>query len=276
MNIAEILKYCPEGTKLYSTIYGEVVLRNVYIDKKYPIEAVTCNSTIVVFTKEGHYMKSCPNTECILFPSKDQRDWNKFRIPAKAGDIMMLPKEEKAFIFKKYVERIEGSGVLCADHYCGINQDNDFIVKAKDFYWTNDFIVPASEKAKKELFDRITKEGYKWNNKKLKLEKIVKTKEGSSWSILEEDDMQYIDFKKCDLRIKPTHRPFKDAQECWNEMQKHQPFGWVKGHNKKFYLITELTDEGCYFSANHDYEITFGAIFKWDTFADGTPFGIKV
>ena len=273
MNIAEILKYCPEGTKLYSTIYGEVVLGNVYIDKKYPIEVVTCNSTIVAFTKEGHYMKSCPNTECILFPSKNQRDWNKFRLPVKRGDIMMETNGKYPFI---------ATGELCGGIspkcICGISLLGKFQLGSigMGWGWTSNFYIPASEEAKKELFDKMTEAGYKWNAKTLELEKIVKTKEGSSWSILEEDDMQYIDFKKCDLRIKPTHRPFKDAQECWNEMQKHQPFGWVKGHNKKFYLITELTDEGCYFSANHDYEITFGAIFKWDTFADGTPFGIKV
>ena len=54
---------------------------------------------------------------------------------------------------------------------------------------------------------------------------------GSYWDILEEDDMQYIDFKKCDLRIKPEpeYRPFKDAEECFEEMKKHQPFA---GRNK--------------------------------------------
>lgn len=172
MNIAEILKYCPEGTKLYSLIDGEVTLKSVNIAEQYPIETVKDDFRNNYYTKDGLFFSGCPNGECLLFPSKDQRDWNKFRLPANDGDIMMLPKEEKAFIFKKYIERVEGSGVLHADHYCGINQDNDFIVKVKDFYWTRDFIVPASEKAKKELFDRITKEGYKWDNKKLKLEKI--------------------------------------------------------------------------------------------------------
>ena len=69
-----------------------------------------------------------------------------------------------------------------------------------------------------------------------------------------------------DYRIKPepTYRPFKDAEECWAEMQKHQPFGWVKYANK--YISISAID------SNNDYEIDFDDY----TFADGTPFGVKV
>ena len=45
---------------------------------------------------------------------------------------------------------------------------------------------------------------------------------------LEEEDIQYLNFKECDLRIKPRYRPFKSVKECWEEMQNHLPFGWVK------------------------------------------------
>ena len=173
MNIAEILKYCPEGTKLYSTIYGEVVLRNVYIDKKYPIEVVTCNSTIVAFTKEGHYIKSCPNTECILFPSKDQKDWNKFRLPVKRGDIMMETNGKYPFI---------ATGELCGNispkYICGIGLLDKFQLGSigMGWGWTSNFYIPASEEAKKELFDKMKKVGYKWNAKTLELEEIKKPK----------------------------------------------------------------------------------------------------
>ena len=76
-------------------------------------------------------------------------------------------------------------------------------------------------------------------------------------------------------RIKPEHtyRQFKDAEECWNEMQKHQPFGWVKEkHSDRYSLITEVNGlsikvkEGCLFTDS----------VKYYTFADGTPFGVKV
>lgn len=69
-----------------------------------------------------------------------------------------------------------------------------------------------------------------------------------------------------DYRIKPEpkYRPFKDAKECWQEMQKHQPFGWVKYADK--YISISAID------SNNDYETDFDDY----TFADGTPFGVKV
>lgn len=68
-----------------------------------------------------------------------------------------------------------------------------------------------------------------------------------------------------DYRIKsePKYRPFKDAEECWQEMQKHQPFGWVK------------TDEGYGQIWHVNKGDDFNAILKTCAFADGTPFGIK-
>ena len=76
-------------------------------------------------------------------------------------------------------------------------------------------------------------------------------------------------------RIKPEHtyRQFKDAEECWKEMQKHQPFAWVKEkHSDRYSLVTEVNGlsikvkEGCLFTDS----------VKYYTFADGTPFGVKV
>lgn len=102
----------------------------------------------------------------------------------------------------------------------------------------------------------------------------IKGKESDFWDTLEEDDMQYIDFKKCDLRIKPTYRPFENYEECWKEMQKHQPFGWIKTEsNDHFYYIVEVKEDGCIFgNANRG---SFDGLFRFETFFDGTPFGIK-
>ncbi len=70
-----------------------------------------------------------------------------------------------------------------------------------------------------------------------------------------------------DYRIKPEpkYRPFKDAEECWQEMQKHQPFGWARmnGSGARRY-ITILNDNDC-----------FDTMFDKLAFADGEPFGIK-
>ena len=62
-----------------------------------------------------------------------------------------------------------------------------------------------------------------------------------------------------------TYRPFKDVKECWSEMQKHQPFGWIKIKNENYLTILESINN----ARNYQY------IFENYTFADGTPFGIK-
>ena len=76
-------------------------------------------------------------------------------------------------------------------------------------------------------------------------------------------------------RIKPDpkYRPFKDAEECWNEMQKHQPFGWMKSTLfKDLYLVKRVTT--LYVEINRDI-IDYKDAFDKFTFADDTPFGIK-
>lgn len=67
------------------------------------------------------------------------------------------------------------------------------------------------------------------------------------------------------------YRPFKDQEECFNEMLKHQPFGWICV-NSKYYQIVVVVDSGIKFS--NDY-FTFDEVVDY-TFLDGTPFGIGV
>ena len=87
-----------------------------------------------------------------------------------------------------------------------------------------------------------------------------------------DDDFEY--------RIKPEseYRPFKDAEECWQEMLKHQPFGVVKDKYFANYqthrAFTCLTTKGCYFCGYEDE--TFESSFKNLLFADGLPFGVKI
>ena len=82
LNLVEILKGCPIGTKLYSSVYGEVWFEGINNnDTLYPIELkahkFTTLSASVYCTKDGRF--NCAyDGECILFPSKDQRDWAKF------------------------------------------------------------------------------------------------------------------------------------------------------------------------------------------------------
>ena len=67
------------------------------------------------------------------------------------------------------------------------------------------------------------------------------------------------------IKPEPKYRPFKNVEECWNETQKHQPVGWLKGKTSlQFYSFYEISENSLL-----DYR------FNNYTFADGTPYGIK-
>lgn len=83
LDLTKILDGCPEGTKLYSTVNGEVVFQKVAsFSCDYPITATAYNKNKnsmknACFAKDGTYMLDYDG-ECVLFPSKEQRDWSKF------------------------------------------------------------------------------------------------------------------------------------------------------------------------------------------------------
>lgn len=79
-NVINILKRCPKGTKLYSPIFGEVTFKGIY-NHTILGEATDSDGNIrpVAFTRLGRFYWDFPSAECVLFPSKDQRDWDKFR-----------------------------------------------------------------------------------------------------------------------------------------------------------------------------------------------------
>ena len=76
-------------------------------------------------------------------------------------------------------------------------------------------------------------------------------------------------------RIKPEakYRPFKSAEECWQEMQKHQPFGWVKVGDW-YCTMREIRPTSAFCHGGGDV-FHYKDMVKQITFADGTPFGVK-
>lgn len=96
IDLTKILKDCPKGTKLYSTIHGEVTLIDSNdTSQHYPISVRLNDNTVEIFTYEGKLLNKFDG-ECILFPSKDQRDWSKFTAPWYKKD-KFDPKTLKAF-----------------------------------------------------------------------------------------------------------------------------------------------------------------------------------
>lgn len=80
-----------------------------------------------------------------------------------------------------------------------------------------------------------------------------------------------------EYRIKPEtkYRPFKDAEECWQEMMKHQPFGWIKGKDDEHHTFITTVDNNDEMSLSGNSGWSFLDIMNIYTFADGTPFGMK-
>ena len=79
------------------------------------------------------------------------------------------------------------------------------------------------------------------------------------------------------IKPEPKYRPFKNAEECWKEMQKHQPFGSIKSKDdstiNKFMFIDSLQNNAANICTSCDF--SYNKLAECYIFADGTPFGIK-
>ena len=118
IDLTKILKGCPEGTEFYSSVYGRIAFVKVISNKYYPIlmkqyQEGNNSNDIALFTKDGKANYQY-NGECILFPSKDQRDWSKF----------------ERFWDKPKVEKFDPKTLQPFDKV---------LVRDEDCYWTADF-----------------------------------------------------------------------------------------------------------------------------------------
>lgn len=104
-----------------------------------------------------------------------------------------------------------------------------------------------------------------------------------SWQDMNEwTEMKEIEFwNNTEYRIKPDskakakYRPFANAEECWNEMQKHQPFGWVKDNETQSFFVCKAFGNLLFSIGIEDKPYNYNEVLRDYTFADGTPFGIK-
>ena len=105
--------------------------------------------------------------------------------------------------------------------------------------------------------------------------KTVQFLDGGKWADVYETDFHESPVK---YRIKPEskYRPFESAQECIEEMMKHEPFGWVKDKPEFGYKCSTITS--VFTSLIKRDEAWYGSkeMFQYSTFLDGYPFGIKV
>lgn len=97
INLIEILKDCPQGTKLYSTIYGDVEFDSINEDKSHPIIVRIDDNHTECFSIDGK-IYSFYDGECALFPSKEERDWSKFNSKKPKFDPKTLKPFDKVLV----------------------------------------------------------------------------------------------------------------------------------------------------------------------------------
>lgn len=177
INIAELLKDCPRGMELDCTMYENVYFNQIYDDDGclYKIGCYTIVDgirTSINFTKFGEF-NTHKNSKCVIFP-KGKTTWEGFVPPYqfKDGDIVTYKYENGlvSMILSRFVNFVE------VHHHCAL-YDN-----AKGFI-TNNYIVGepkyirlASEEEKRELFEAIKANGYKWNEETKTLENLIEPK----------------------------------------------------------------------------------------------------
>ena len=96
----------------------------------------------------------------------------------------------------------------------------------------------------------------------------------NEWTEMEE--LEYWNNIEYRIKPEPKYRPFADAEECWHEMQKHQPFGWVKLKDTEsgYYMLKGIASQVVI--GFNEIPFSYKRVFEDYTFADELTFGIKV
>ena len=146
LNLVEILKDCPIGTEFYHSIYNKVYFVCIDLDDSdYPIRFSLHNDCLpnISITKNGKHIKHFDG-DCILFPSKDQRDWSKFTAPWYKKD-RFDPKTLKEF--DKVLVKDDGDWIWRVDIIsvpADYNDNITYLIGDNDFDW----IIPYNEETK--------------------------------------------------------------------------------------------------------------------------------
>ena len=156
LNLCEILKGCPTGTKLWSPVWGNMTLIRINNESIYPIVLSADGFSTVSLHSDGR-MYGVKESECILFPSKEQRDWSKFKTSVKRFN----PEEFKPF--DKVLVRDFLSDNWMADFFEKFEESNDayYNVTCVTSHWIQ--CIPYNEETKHLLGTRDDcPEYYKW------------------------------------------------------------------------------------------------------------------
>ena len=112
--------------------------------------------------------------------------------------------------------------------------------------------------------------------------RTIQVKNGNGWIDIDGDEDglnldSLIGYPDCfRIKPKPKYRPFANAEECWEEMLKHKPFGWVKLKATRKYFIYKAIGDFFAVVGLNDRPTNYDELFEEYIFSDGVPFGVKV
>lgn len=145
INLCEILKCCPKGWEFYSSIYGWIYFEGLNTGDKYPVVISYKNGKLESFGADGRLFLDYAG-ECVLFPSKDQRDWSKFTAPWYKKE-KFDPKTLKPF--DKIIARVDEHGIWCCEWFSFIDsfiEENIILIKGCGAYYRN--CIPYNDETK--------------------------------------------------------------------------------------------------------------------------------
>lgn len=149
INIAEILKDKPQGTKLYADAFGELSIVDIYTKDEIGINLLNRHRDELLFYSDGRY---CIYGEPILFPSKEMRDWSKFAW--KKGDVLVSNDRKREVLFKTWEN---DSYTKFVGFHCLITNDNEEVEydNGTTVFNTNDFKGTEAEDAAQTYINTI-------------------------------------------------------------------------------------------------------------------------
>lgn len=167
INIAEILKDYPKGTKLYSPLFGEVALEEVDSTWAATVKIRYKPNSFTNFFKTGLYY-NYEGAECLLFPSSEMRDWSK--LSWKKGDVLICKDGKVECIFVEFIGNNYTSfkGVHCLD----CTDENNFKYKNEDIFLTENYFLEIEATAKCYINTIEERLGGKLNPQTLNIEPI--------------------------------------------------------------------------------------------------------
>ena len=244
INIAELLKNCPQGMELDCSMFKDVVFDKITDNKIFPICVKRIDGYPVILTKYGGYA-NCPSSKCVIFP-KGKTTWEGFVLPCKFkdGDIIYVKdkyNQEWCSILSNNVDdKLYTYVDFCINNNTLYRNKPNILCEHKDII---EYRL-ATEKEKETLFNKIKDDDYHWNPKTKSLEKLTK-------SYKEEADDKaifYYNAQCCDI----TNNLIKEENKTPKELIKPKfPVGvWVvdncgyaweiKGILNQFYILESV------------------------------------